>query len=258
LDVSNTCLFTSGGDNGKRLEEMLGSEKVNVLPLPVEASTRENLAVTDTRNQAQYRFGMPGQPLSETEQDIIIQAIKDHLEKGDLLVLSGSLSEGMKDDFYEKVVRAMKEVEVKVIIDTSGKALLHALDEPLFLIKPNQRELAHLAGQEFMSNKDQEAYAMDLVAEGKVDYVVVSLGPRGAFMASRQGIIHQSSPSIPVRSTIGAGDSMVAGLVYGFARQLDLGEVLRYGVACGAATTMTEGTSLSTRASIEHVLSLLS
>ena len=258
LALPNTCLFTSGGDNGRRLEKMLAEEAIRTLPVPVSASTRENLAVVDTLSNAQYRFGMPGSPLMETEQDSIIESIKHRMKENDLLVLSGSLTEGMADNFYETVVRHFKDLKVKVIIDTSGKALLHALDEPLFLIKPNQRELAHLAGKEFMSNKEQEAYAMQLVEQGRVEHVAVSLGARGAFMASREGIVHQPSPSIPVRSTIGAGDSMVAGLIYGFTHELGLKETLRYGVACGAATTMTDGTSLSSKESIEHVLTLLS
>jgi 6-phosphofructokinase 2 len=257
LKVPNTCLFSSGGDNGRRLEDMLSEEKIHLLPIPVKESTRENLAVVDTRNNAQYRFGMPGNPLSEMEQALIIQTIQEQLKEGDLLALSGSLTEGMADNFYETVVRAVKDLKAKVIIDTSGKALLHALDEPLFLIKPNQRELAHLAGKEFMTNKEQEAFALQLVEQGRVEHVAVSLGARGAFMASVSGIVYQASPSIPVRSTIGAGDSMVAGLIYGFSHGLALQDVLRYGVACGAATTMTEGTALATKASIERVLVLL-
>ncbi len=258
LSVPNTCLFTSGGDNGRRLEEMLAEEAITTLPVPVSTSTRENLAVVDTLSNAQYRLGMPGSPLSETEQSHIITTIKGHLKENDILALSGSLTENMSDNFYETVVRAVRELKVKVLIDTSGSALQRALDEPLFLIKPNQRELAHLAGKDFMSNKEQEAFVMQLVESGKVEHVAVSLGARGAFLASREGIVYQSSPSIPVRSTIGAGDSMVAGLLYGFSHGLGLQETLKYGVACGAATTMTEGTSLSSKTSIEHVLTLLS
>jgi 6-phosphofructokinase 2 len=99
-------------------------------------------------------------------------------------------------------------------LDTSGPALKEALKENVYLIKPNQRELALLAGKEFLSSAEQEEFALEIIKTQRAKYVVVSLGARGAFIASENGIFYQSTPSVSVNSTIGAGDSMVAGLIY--------------------------------------------
>ncbi len=257
LKIESDCVFTSGGDNGKYLEKMLLQEKVKISPLPVEEWTRENLSIVDTQTAKQYRFGMPGKPVSKSEIDLITNTILKKIGKNDILALSGSLTPNMPLDYYAHIIKLVADKKVKVILDTSGPALVHTLKQPLFLIKPNQKELAILAKKDFLSTKEQETFAMELVNSNRVKYVVVSMGPRGAFIASKEGIFYQSTPSIPVKSTIGAGDSMVAGLIYGIRHEYSQQRMLKFGVACGVATTMSEGTNLGSPDKIQHVMELL-
>ena len=257
LGLPSQCMFTSGGDNGKRLETLLRNEHISTLPIAVATSTRENLSVVDTNTNQQYRFGMPGGILSDSELQDITNVLIKKVQNRDIVVLSGSLNPKMPVDFYAQLIKQLKHKTVKVVVDTSESALKEAIQHPLCLIKPNQRELALLAGKDFLTNKEQEEVAMHLVKDRQIEFVAVSMGAKGAFIASNNGIEYQRSPSIPVRSTVGAGDSMVAGLIYGMQQGFSSKEMLKYGVACGSATTMSEGTNLASVEAIQHTLKLL-
>jgi 6-phosphofructokinase 2 len=155
------------------------------------------------------------------------------------------------------LIRKFSDRNLKIVLDTSGLALKETLNEKVYLMKPNQRELALLAGKDFLSSSEQEEFALDLIKSEKAKYVVVSLGARGAFMASKDGIIYQSTPSVSVNSTIGAGDSMVAGLIYSMVNNYPPEIMLKWGVACGVAATMSEGTGLAHKDDIDKVFKIL-
>lgn len=257
LGTESTCVFPSGGDTGKYLKELLVKETVQPEIIPIKAWTRENFSVVDTQSGLQYRFGMPGNELSEKELEAIKNLLSEKVNSDDILVLSGSLSEKMPADYYAQLIKLFASKNVKIIIDTSGSPLKEALKENVFLIKPNQRELAQLAGKDFLYTAEQELIAIELVKSKKAQYVVVSLGARGAFLACNEGVFYKSTPSVMVKSTIGAGDSMVAGLIFGIQNNFPPEKILKYGVACGVATAMSEGTNLGSKENIDTVLKLM-
>lgn len=257
LGTETTCVFTSGGDTGKYLADLLIKEKIQPKIIPVNVWTRENLSVVDTQSNLQYRFGMLGNELSETELNSIKNLLNDLVNPQDILVLSGSLAPNMPVDYYAQLIKLFANKNVKIIMDTSGPELKEALKENVFLMKPNQKELAQLAGKEFLYTAEQEAIAVELMNSKKAEYVVVSLGARGAFLACRDGVFYKSTPSVKVKSTIGAGDSMVAGLIYGIQNNFPPEKILKWGVACGVATTMSEGTNLGSKENIDTVLKLM-
>jgi 6-phosphofructokinase 2 len=257
LGSETNCIVTSGGDTGKRLTDLLEKESVQPKIIPVKEWTRENLSIVDTQSNLQYRFGMPGNELSKTELESIKKLLKKIVKPKDILVLSGSLCKKMPDDYYAQLIKLFSDKDINIVIDTSGQALIEALKENVYLIKPNQRELAQLAEKEFMYTAEQETFAMELVKSKKAQYVVVSLGARGAFIACNDGVFYKTTPSVKVKSTIGAGDSMVAGLLYGIQNEFPPEKMLKWGVACGVATTMGEGTSLATKENIDTVLKLM-
>lgn len=257
LDKKTDCIFTSGGDTGKYLNDLLLNEGVNPHSIAIKKWTRENLSVVDTKTNLQYRFGMPSGKLKNLELEAIKNLLNEKVYRNDILVLSGSLPEGTPIDFYATLIKQVAPKKIRIVIDTSGQALKEAINENVFLLKPNQKELAQLAGKEFLSSKEQEAYALKLIKSDKAIYVAVSLGARGAFLASKSGIIYQSVPSVSVKSTIGAGDSMVAGLIYGIANNFKEEDILKWGVACGVATTMSEGTNLGSNLNVNKVLEML-
>ncbi len=257
LGLASNCVFPLGGDNGLLLKELLAKESLNIHAIPIKAWTRENFSVVDTKTRLQFRFGMPGNTLAETELTEIENALKKLLDKDDILVLSGSLAENMAADYYANLIRSLANKNLKIVLDTSGLALKEALIENVYLIKPNQRELAQLAGKDFLSSVEQETFALEIIKSHQAKYVVVSLGARGAFIASADGITYQTIPSVIAKSTIGAGDSMVAGLIYAIQNNSSAAIMLKWGVACGVAATMSEGTDLAHKVNINNIFTML-
>ncbi len=169
LDIASHCIFPSGGNAGVHLKELLLQESIEPVEVPVTGWTRENLAVVDTQSGLQYRFGMPGNALTETELRTIENLLHDHLNTDDILVLSGSLAEGISLDYYARLIKVMAGKKIKIVVDTSGPALREALKENVYLIKPNQRELAQLAEADFLSSEEQEAFALELIKSGRAN-----------------------------------------------------------------------------------------
>jgi 6-phosphofructokinase 2 len=253
LGSASTAVFPAGGPSGSMLRELLSQEHVQQLPIETVGRTRENFIVVDASTSQQYRFGMPGTELTATEQQQVLAALRSLPETPDFLVISGSLPPGVEPDFLAEVVRLAKAAGTKVIADTSGPALQRVLQEGVFLIKPNVGELSKMSGVEELGDEAVAAAAQTLVREGKAEIVVVSLGPQGACVVTKDSVDHVPAPSVKRRSTVGAGDSMVAGLVHGLSTGLSLPETARLGVACGSAATMNPGTELFRKEDVDRL-----
>jgi len=257
LNVDTSCIFTSGGSNGEFIQQELEKSAIHAIPVFLKSWTRENLSVVDTKTNLQYRFGMPGPKILEDEIKLLNKTIHEIISFGDILAISGSLGEGIPFNFYAELIRGLATKEIKVILDTSGDALVASLKEKVYLIKPNQKELAQLAGKEWLNADEQEGFCKELVQSEQVKFIVVSLGGRGAFIVSKDGINYLTPPPVKVMSTIGAGDSMLAGIIYGLTKNETQQNILKWGVACGTATTMEEGTDLAQVENIDAVIKFL-
>jgi len=244
LGGSSTALYTSGGYSGKLLESILNSEGIDHRPVRVDEMTRINLIVRETSTGKQYRFGMPGQPLTEEEWRKCLEMLCTVEPRPEFIVASGSLPPGVPEDFYAMVADAGGEIGAKTIVDTSGEPLRRVARKGVFMIKTNLREFGLLTGLEIKNNEELMSAAMDVVEKGSAEVLVVSLGAEGAFGAWKEGNIYIASPEVPVRSAVGAGDSMVAGIVLKLAMDKSVEEALLMGVAAGAAAAMTAGSEL--------------
>ncbi|KOS05922.1 phosphofructokinase [Flavobacterium akiainvivens] len=258
FEIQSTALFTSGGRTGKLLEELLEEEGVQSYPIDVAAETRENFIVVDTSHNEQFRFGMPGEDITAKEVETIDDKINSLSPFPEIVVVSGSLPPGIDAAYMRNLVKNLKAKGAKVIVDTSGDALTEVLKEGVYLLKPNLGELGSLTGNTDLDNDSADEAAKQLIDEGKAEIVVVSLGPQGAYLVSKDECIHVPAPSVKKRSTVGAGDSMVAGMVSILAKGGSLTEMARMGVACGSAATMAEGTGLFTRENAEKLYKWLS
>ncbi|RYU79313.1 1-phosphofructokinase family hexose kinase [Hymenobacter persicinus] len=257
LGADSLAVFPVGGPTGTLLRELLTNEQIRQQAVATEARTRENFIVVDASTGRQYRFGMPGTPLSAPEQQQVLDVLQALPTLPDYLVISGSLPPGVEPEFVVRIVRAAKARGVKVVLDTSGPALQQVLQEGVYLIKPNVGELSKMAGVDELDDEAVAAAARRLVQEGKAEIVVVSLGPQGACMVTKDVVDHVPAPAVKRRSTVGAGDSMVAGLVYGLATGRSVREAVRLGVACGSAATMNPGTELFKKADVDRLYAWL-
>ena len=244
LDGSSLALFVCGGVEGTILEELLAREHIDASPTRIAGAIRENLTVVEESSDKQYRFGMPGPELTADELERFESALHDAMRPGAWIVGSGSLPPRVPTDFYAKLASRAKESDCRFVVDTSGDALAEAVREGAFLIKPNLRELASLVGAQKLEDPDIRDAARKLVDGGRIANVVVSLGSAGALLVTGDGIRSFSAPTVLVSSRIGAGDSMIAGIVGALARGSTMVDAVRSGVAAGAAAVMTPGTEL--------------
>jgi 6-phosphofructokinase 2 len=254
LDGQSVALYTAGGATGQMLQELLGYEGIiNHRPIQIENLTRQNLTVLEESSGRQYRFAMPGPMLRDAEWRQCLDEVAILEPKTGYIVASGSLPPGAPNDFYARMASIAKEMGSRVIVDTSGEPLRLAAREGVYLLKPNLRELRQLAGRDLEDEAQQEAAAREIVESGQAEVVVVSLGAAGALLVSAAGQERLRSPTVPIRSRVGAGDSMVAGIVLALARGASLSDAVRYGVAAGAAAVMTPGTELCRREDVERL-----
>lgn len=242
LGGNSNCVFTSGGSSGEMLEELIKKEKIATNVIQTKNWTRENFIAYDVATKLQYRFGFPGDSLSEVELEKIKTTLINIKPK--FLVLSGSLNQGIATDFYQTICKLFKESDTKIIIDTSGEALKKVLETGVYLIKPNIGELAKLMNVERLEQDEVELAAKKLIDNGSAEIVVVSLGPNGAFLVTKDETHFVAAPNVIKKSTVGAGDSMVGAMVWALSQNKSLKEVLQWGVSCGTAATMNEGTQL--------------
>ncbi len=242
LGGQSTAVFPVGGNSGKRLLELLEKDAIPTAPVEVAGETRENFSVFETSTGHQYRFTLPGEPLSLADADACLDAVK-RLQPN-IVVASGSLPPGLPDDYYARVAVQVRHAGARLVLDTSGEALKAALEAGVYMLKPNIGELSRLVGVERLEMNQVDDAAMSLIYAGKCEIIVVSLGPHGALLATADGFVHVAAPIVDKRTTVGAGDSMVAGMVWA----LDQGkvplEMVQIGVACGTAATMNPGTEL--------------
>lgn len=244
--------YLAGGANGELLDELLAAEGVARRRVAIDGHTREDLTVTDESGDRQYRFVMPGPEISASEVERALEAVLE--ASPELLVASGSLPPGAGDDFYARLAEACRGRGVELVLDTSGDALVRALEVGVHLVKPNLRELAGLAGRDIEDDRDLEDVARRLVEDGGAAVVAVSQGSGGLSLVDGDGCRHVKAPSVPVRSKVGAGDSAVGGLVLALARGDGLATAARWAVAAGAAAVMTPGTELCRRDDVERLV----
>lgn len=253
LGGQSTAVYTAGGFTGDILKTLLSEEELEHHPVSTEDWTRENLIVYEERSGRQFRFGMPGSRIAESEWQRSLDVLRETDDPPEYIVASGSLGEDMPSDFYSKVGRLAGEIGTRFVLDTSRDALRDGLDAGAYLIKPNLRELQQLAGEELDSEREQEHAARQIIQDGRSEVVVISLGAAGVLLVTADGSEHFRAPTVPIRSKVGAGDSTVAGIVLGLHRGLDLREAVLFGVAAGAAAVMTPGTELCRRDDTERL-----
>ena len=205
----------------------------------VEVETiRTCLTIRETGRTRVTEILEPGPEVDERGQRALCDAFVSLARRPGLAVLSGSVPRGFGDDVYARLAAALRQVDVRCLVDASGPLLEAVVDARPFLVKPNREELEALLGQSIADVRAASAAARLLCARG-ITMVVVSLGAEGALLASEGRVCHAVAPPQPAGNTVGSGDCLLAGVAVGLVRGLPLDEVLRLGVACGTAQTLS-------------------
>ncbi|MBU1998345.1 MAG: 1-phosphofructokinase family hexose kinase [Candidatus Omnitrophota bacterium] len=253
LGGKSKLLYSSGGILGQLLTDLLEKEKIDYWPISIKGTIRESVIIFEESTGFQYRFGMPGPVLREEEWQKCLDELGSVKPKPDYIVASGSLPSGVPADFYARVARMGKDNGSKVIIDAPSENLKPVLQEGVYLIKPNIREFRDFFGEEIKEEPQIKEKARAIVESGQSEVVVISLGAAGVITAFDKTVEHIVPPTVPVISKVGAGDSMVAGIVLSLARGMPVYEAVRFGVAAGTAAVMTPGTELCRREDAERL-----
>jgi len=252
--IESLAVYPTGGPAGELLAALLDREGVAQERIAIGEWTRENLTVVERSSGRQFRFGLPGPSLRESEWRQCLETTEANVAESSYVVAAGSLPPGVPTDFFARLATATREHGARFVLDTSGEALRRALEVGVFLIKPNLREFAALFPDDDLLDVGLQGAAQSLVEAGSAEVVVVSLGASGALLASAEGSMRFSAPTVPIVSRVGAGDSMVAGIVCELVRGAAISEAIRHGVATGSATVTTPGTDLCRVEDIDRLL----
>ena len=256
LESSSVALFPAGGHNGNMLCSLLKEEGILFHAVDTKVETRENWIMLETSANNQYRFTFPGREVVEDTIKKLVDQIRSFAPS--YVVASGSLPPGLPDYFYGLIVKNASAVGAKCIIDTSGAALQALKGKNAYLIKPNINELGKMLNIDWLDKKDVPAAAQQAILDGFAEIVVVSMGADGAWLVSTDKQYFVEAPQVDKKSTVGAGDSLVAGITYSLQKNMSLREAIRFGVACGSAATMNAGTRLFEKMDVEKLYHTIS
>lgn len=242
-----------GGGSGKMLEKLLEGEPFATRFRFVEGQTRTNLKIIDREGHTNTDINEPGLTVTDADLDALLHELLAELRPGDIVVLAGSLPKGAPQDTYRTWTAACKKAGARVFLDADGALLAEGLKAAPYLIKPNDDELSRLAGKKLETLEELTAEGRRLLERG-IERVVISLGGRGALYLRKGSTIYAEGLKVPVGSTVGAGDSVVAALAYAEAQGLSEEEAVRLSTAAGAANVMCSGTQAAEREAVEALL----
>lgn len=237
--TENLAVVIVGKENGAEFCQALEKDGLSISAVWVDGRIRENITLHETENP-ETRISFEG---FSCKKDIL-QEIKERIGEVNsqtIITFTGSIPKGMEVAEVLALLGDFRAKGAKIVIDSRSVSLNELLDFRPWLIKPNKDEAEAYANRKIESVSDAILIASDIYEKG-VDNVIVSLGGDGAVFVHKCGVMVAQAPKIPVRSTIGAGDSMLAGFIDGTSKGLTEADVLRRAVAFGTAACKQEGT----------------
>ena len=243
LGEESIAIFPCGGVNGDLLKKVLNKNNIKNITIPISGNTRESFAIDEINAGKQFRFVFPGPELSVADQTAIKKTIAE-LNNISYLVCSGSLPPGVNSNFIGEIASIAKKKHIKMVVDISGPALKNVLDEGVFMLKPNMTELCTLANMDHIDTMEIDLVADKIISSGKCEILVISMGAGGALLITKTIKKRVIAPLVKKISTVGAGDSMVAGIVWMIEKGESPEKAVQFGVACGSAATINRGTRL--------------
>ena len=248
LGFETTALGFLAGFVGEEIERRVAQSGVTTEFITLaEGCSRINMKVRNVDGTEINGMGpeIPAEKIKDMMERL------DSLQKGDMLVLAGSIPSSMPATIYMDIVKRLAEKEIPVVVDATKNLLLNVLPYRPFLIKPNHHELGELFDVTLTAREEVVPYAKKLQEQGARN-VLVSMGGLGAVLVDEAGGVHLSkAPEGRVVNSVGAGDSMVAGFLAGWLEKKDYGHAFRMGLAAGSASAFSE--NLATREEVARV-----
>lgn len=219
----------------------------------IKDNTRTNIKIVDELSGINTDLNERGPEITETELNEFMESFENICRHGDIIVLSGGVSPSIPKDIYKKLINIAKGKGATTILDADGELLKEGLKAKPDIIKPNEHELAAFSNVDMISREELIEVGRKLRKDG-ISKILISMGAKGAVYLTENGVYSVKGLKVPVKSTVGAGDSMVAALAYSMINNYDDSETLRFATACGAATVTLEGTQACTITQIKGLL----
>ena len=240
LGQESVAVMILAGRTGKQLDTMLKKMKIHMLRIHAQGENRTNLKIIDPVKGSNTDINEPGPHIDAQLLAQMKKKMEHSVGKGDIVVLSGSLPKDTSAELYADWTRSFRKLGASVYLDADGVPMEKGMAAIPYMIKPNDAELARLLGKDSLTLEEMIAEGIRLRDTG-IREVVISLGGDGALFISNDGVFRAKGLDVPVKSTVGAGDSMVAAMAFSHARNLSREEKIRLAVAMGAASVMQDG-----------------
>jgi 1-phosphofructokinase family hexose kinase len=247
-----------GGITGEAFKSGLTAEGFEINFIDVGGETRHSTLIHDESTGEYTKINEPGPTVSPEHMAALRAQVDSMAQPGDVWVFSGSLPPGAPDDFYAMLIQRAQERGARAFLDSSGTAFNAGLRARPFGVKPNSDEAAEFFGQTLDSDDDHSAAVDRFLRQEGVEVAAITRGVHGLVLgvksAGHEKIVFAIPPDVEVRSPVAAGDSALAGILWGMADGCDAAEIARRAVACGTATAMQEGSGIGSRALVERLL----
>lgn len=255
LGIETTALGFIAGFTGDKIKDEIEKHNIKTDFVKLQNSnSRINVKIAKNSNTEETAINCAGPVIDKNNIEILFQKL-ENIKDGDIIVLSGSVPNGIQDNIYEEICEKLKEKDIKIIVDATKELLLKTLKYKPFLIKPNQEELEEIFNTKILDKEQALQYA-ELLQERGAKNVIVSMGSQGAVFIDENGYTYKMEAIRKINSktvnTVGAGDSMVAGFIAGYELFKNHDKAFRMGMAAGAATVNSE--FLATKEDIYELL----
>lgn len=253
LGAETKALALLGGATGGYVRFVLENAGVPLEYVETAKPTRVNICIEDTSGTPPTTLNERGGPVDHREMVELFEKAKDIARESSYVVLGGSVPLGVNPDVHKVLVQIASAGGAKVVLDADGEAFAQGIQSKPFMIKPNRDEAERILGKTFESKTDVARGAIELSQRG-IELVVISLGKQGA-IACYDGLIYDATaPACEPKSTVGSGDSLIAGLLCGLEKGLSIEKALALGCAAGAATACSDGTDIGKKADVDRLL----
>ncbi|NLG88152.1 MAG: 1-phosphofructokinase family hexose kinase [Clostridiaceae bacterium] len=244
LGGNTFCTGINYSLNKSVLEKFLDSKNIKYDFFTVPGELRTNLKIFDLQKNEVTEINERGHKVPDDFEDKFLSKIVELSDGFDVLLLAGSVPQGVNKDIYEKLINSVKKPGLKVILDADGEFFANGIKALPHIIKPNKYELELYIGETLGSDEEIARVSRREFIEKGIEIVCVSIGPEGAVIVDDNSAYRAEGIKVDVKGTVGAGDSMVAGIVYGIDRGYELDGLLRSAVASATASIVKEGTEL--------------
>jgi 1-phosphofructokinase len=252
LGIDSVSTGFLGGIWEKAFKEELEEREISFDFVHLNGNTRTNTKIVDNINKVFTDVNEPGPEISGQELDRLTDKFSELCNKGDIIVLSGGVSSSVPKDIYRILTETAKKKGAFVILDADGELLSEGLKGLPHAIKPNEHEIAKLLGVDSNDRAELVKGALKLRDKG-IGRLMISLGSKGAIYIEGEEVYFAEALKVKVKGTVGAGDSMVAGLIYSIINKLNAADTLKFATACGAASVELDGTEACTLGQVKSL-----